>query len=346
MSKIVRVSESNYRLQVQSGGTITLDTGTDLGWVEVTGNLRVKGTTTTIDTANMTIEDNIILLNKGETGAGVTEGTSGLEVARGTLPNARLIFNESVQWYDPVNAEYVQGAWTFVDSTGKTGGIRVASVANDGNADLVFDLQNSDKVLLIGNSVNYEARLSDPNHVPNLQWVYDYVDATGGMAVVDKIYKNDVYGQKKALVQTYNNAGNGQVRMYINQVSHQTFQVDTFGLTMYDSASGDPKVNINQSTITNQSNVDNLILTASTGIVEVEAFAQLNDRSVITTPDPLAVSFVADATVMFSSPVAGAGKTGIYFVHKRSGEPGQTINETVNDELIAKNRALLFSMVF
>jgi hypothetical protein len=255
------------------------------------------------------------------------------------------VFNESVQWYDPVGDEYVQGAWTFVDATGKTGGIRVASIANDGTADLVFDLQNTDKVLLIGNSVNYEARVSNPNHIPNVQWIYDYVQATGGIADVDKIYKSDVYGTKKALVQTYNVAGSGQVRIYINQTNHPVAQVASTGLTMYNSSSGDAKINIDQDTITNLSNIDNLTLTSSTGIVEVEAFAQLNDRSVVTTPDPLAVTPVNDATVMFSSSVKGAGKTGIYFVHKRVADDNSS-TETVNDELIAKNRALLFSMVF
>ena len=96
MSKILRVSESDYRIKVKDTGTITLDTGVEQGTVVITGDLLVKGNTTTVDTANLTIEDNIILLNKGETGAGVTEETSGLEIDRGSLSNAQFIWDETV----------------------------------------------------------------------------------------------------------------------------------------------------------------------------------------------------------------------------------------------------------
>ena len=61
MSKILKVSESNYRLQVQTGGTITLDTGVNtpavpggwIGGVIITGDLLVMGNTTTVDTDNL-----------------------------------------------------------------------------------------------------------------------------------------------------------------------------------------------------------------------------------------------------------------------------------------------------
>ena len=58
---------------------ITIDsTGVFAGDVTIGGDLTVNGTTTTLDTQNMTIEDNIIVLNQGETGAGVTLGSSSL----------------------------------------------------------------------------------------------------------------------------------------------------------------------------------------------------------------------------------------------------------------------------
>ncbi len=43
MSKIVRVSQGNYKLQVQSDGIIRLDTGALVGQVHVTGDLKVDG---------------------------------------------------------------------------------------------------------------------------------------------------------------------------------------------------------------------------------------------------------------------------------------------------------------
>lgn len=61
----------------------------------IDGDLTVNGTTTTIDTENLVIEDNIITVNNGEVGAGVTAVTAGIEIDRGSLDNAQLVFDES-----------------------------------------------------------------------------------------------------------------------------------------------------------------------------------------------------------------------------------------------------------
>jgi hypothetical protein len=61
----------------------------------IDGNLTVTGSTTSVETVNSTIEDNIIILNQGEVGDGITEGSSGLEIDRGSLDNATLLFNET-----------------------------------------------------------------------------------------------------------------------------------------------------------------------------------------------------------------------------------------------------------
>ena len=73
----------------------TIDT-TD---VIITGNLTVQGSQTAIETTNTTIKDNIILLNDGESGAGVTLGTAGMLIDRGTSPNVALRWNESVDMW-------------------------------------------------------------------------------------------------------------------------------------------------------------------------------------------------------------------------------------------------------
>lgn len=63
--------------------------------VAVTGNLTVSGTLTSVNTTNTEIADNSIVLNKGETAAGVTAGTAGLEIDRGTADDATLQWNET-----------------------------------------------------------------------------------------------------------------------------------------------------------------------------------------------------------------------------------------------------------
>jgi len=76
----------------QAVGTTSNVTFNDL---IVDGNLTVNGTTTSIDTTNLVIEDNTILLNKNEVGAGVTAGSAGIEIERGSLSNAKLYWDES-----------------------------------------------------------------------------------------------------------------------------------------------------------------------------------------------------------------------------------------------------------
>lgn len=63
--------------------------------LNVTGNLSVAGTTTTVNSTNLEIKDNIIEINKGETGAGVTAGTAGVKIDRGENTDFFVVFDES-----------------------------------------------------------------------------------------------------------------------------------------------------------------------------------------------------------------------------------------------------------
>ena len=68
--------------------------------VSVAGNLTVSGTLTSINTTNTAISDNSIVLNEGETGAGVTAGTAGLEIDRGTEDSAKFQWNETTDSFE------------------------------------------------------------------------------------------------------------------------------------------------------------------------------------------------------------------------------------------------------
>ena len=85
MSQTKRVSGA-YTISATS---VTLDND-----VTVSGNLTVTGTTNSVETTNTRISDNTITLNQGESGAGVTAVTSGIEIDRGSLDNALLVFDE------------------------------------------------------------------------------------------------------------------------------------------------------------------------------------------------------------------------------------------------------------
>ena len=66
----------------------------------VNGNLRVVGTVASVSTTNTTVTDNVITLNQGETGAGVTAVYSGIEVDRGLLNTVALRWNEALDIWE------------------------------------------------------------------------------------------------------------------------------------------------------------------------------------------------------------------------------------------------------
>lgn len=59
------------------------------------GDLLVEGKSFVTEAETVEIKDNLLLLNKGEVGSGVTKGIAGLEIDRGTEPNYQIIFDES-----------------------------------------------------------------------------------------------------------------------------------------------------------------------------------------------------------------------------------------------------------
>lgn len=66
------------------------------GDLTVAGNMIVNGTTTAVNTTNMTVKDNIVTVNKGELGSGVSLRYAGFEVDRGDLARERLVWDETV----------------------------------------------------------------------------------------------------------------------------------------------------------------------------------------------------------------------------------------------------------
>ena len=67
----------------------------------VSGNLTVSGTTTSINTETLTIDDNIIILNNNE--AGTPSQNAGIEVERGTSTNVALRWNETTDCWEFTN---------------------------------------------------------------------------------------------------------------------------------------------------------------------------------------------------------------------------------------------------
>ncbi len=65
------------------------------GDATIEGDLFVQGNMTILDTEVVEFADNIFLINRNETGSGVTLNLAGIEIERGTATNYQIVFRES-----------------------------------------------------------------------------------------------------------------------------------------------------------------------------------------------------------------------------------------------------------
>lgn len=178
-------ASSDYKIKVPSGGTIRLDTGKNIGQVFITGNLNVQGSTTTVNTTNMNIEDNIIVLNNGETGYQVTEITSGIEIDRGTnnYGNGQFLWDESKYWFDPWTATTRYGLWVAkTKAFDQINGILTNSIDTMGNS--LALISRGIGTITVAGTIDYEEHILNYNNqlealdddlIPNIKAVNDKI---------------------------------------------------------------------------------------------------------------------------------------------------------------------------
>ena len=108
------------------GGNLQIATGSVEVATDMTvhGDLFVNGTQFIVNTETLEVEDNLILINKGEVGPGVTAGLAGLEVDRGSADNYLFAFEEVRQAFTVGLAGDTQAVATREDSP-TSGGVAV-----------------------------------------------------------------------------------------------------------------------------------------------------------------------------------------------------------------------------
>ena len=319
MSRFVTVPNGDYTVKVQDNGTIRLDTGPGIGEVRITGDLIVEGETTTVNTTNLDIEDNIIVLNKGETGVGVGEGTSGIQIDRGTLDDAQIIFDESLEYVNP-NAPAVQSFGTFVlkDTAGNYLGLRAPSIQTGGSE--LFLETNAQPVRIVGSATAYGNNIVGVDEaLANVAYVDGAISQTLTDLQIRKI--NDGNTQVEVT-----DAGDGTL------LSRVDFMMDSSIIATYYP----DRIELNDLRISGQtisgtvSNGDIILDAPGAGTVKINDVLQITETPGTDDPitDPVAPN---DGVKIYAKP-EGVGNTGLYFVNTNN----------TNDELISKNRALLY----
>jgi len=102
--------------------------------VTVSGNLTVSGTTTTVNTEQILLEDNIITLNSGE--VGTPSANAGIEIERGTSTNTVLRWNETTDTWQTTNngTDYYDIVTTNTSAAQVTAAAIIAAAGGEGTA--------------------------------------------------------------------------------------------------------------------------------------------------------------------------------------------------------------------
>jgi hypothetical protein len=345
MGQFLRVN-GDYNIKTEEGARITLDTGPNVGSVRVTGDLLVEGATVYVAATNLDIEDNIIVLNKGETGAGVTLDYSGVQIDRGTLGATSFIWNENIAI--PTGSSSTNtGGWQLVSGTGgvysfSDSRLKLKEIITEPTSDfgdLLLIGQGTGVIKVIG-TVNYENQVTHDDDVPNKKYVDDTIQNNPTFQVVsdnsrvtvsDKERLPNIAAQPGSLAYLtattgFSTGGESAVSVIVDAALNTQFypnRTEMFSLEFTGSEI------TTKSGITNQ-NIN--VRTQGTGKLQTNYAVQLD--SIAGTPAP-----VTDATVLYSA-TPSVGTTGVWYVNPSAEARLQS------GELINKNKALVFSMIF
>ena len=340
MGQVLQVN-GDYNIKTLEGGTLTLDTGPDIGVVRVTGNLVVDGDTLTVSAENLNVQDNVIILNFGETGAGITLDYSGIQIDRGTLSQVSFLYDEASDSWMLAEGQ-TPGPFNYTNSNLRLRKILTNPDTDSGDLTLIG---TGNGVVKVTGTNNYEQRITDDDDIPNKKYVDDAIQSNPTFQIVrgdTRIISFDVNNPLDPFLYFPPDIGpyvdqplTSLIGFVIDDQIVAEFypnRVEMRGLTIWNETRtdlNDPNP-VPNSILIQAINTDASIkLEANgTGKIEVASDLQLNYQT-LGIP-----AIVAESVVLYSSP-PDIGTTGIYFV-----------NTNTNGEMISKNKALLFSMIF
>lgn len=336
MGQFLRVN-GDYNIKTIEEGRITLDTGPGVGQVLVTGNLVVQGDTLTISAQNLNVNDNIITVNYGETGNGVSLIYAGMQVDRGTGTPNSIVWNENLDaWQIGAGAE---GSYSFANSALKVTKIIVDpdtvtdTLGRKGTLTLI-GASATNGVVSVRGTVDYKSQVVDADDIPNKAYVdlavqnnptYQIVRANTRVVAFDTALPLDPLLNFPPAVGPYTSQPLADVVGVVVDGDINTQFYKTY-IEMQDLRIEDNEI---KSNITGQ----NLKLsTLGTDRVEINYALQLEQR-----PSP--PTYTPNYTVIYGADPE-IGRSGVFFANDDA-DPNHRYGE-----LISKKKALLFSMIF
>ena len=350
MGQFLRVN-GDYNIRAGDGAKITLDTGSVAsgGSVRVTGNLVVEGDTFNISTTNLTIEDNIISLNTGEVGPGVTLIYSGIEIERGNTSsitpqnNASFLYDESTDSWILAHGS-APGPFNFDASSLRLKQILTNSTTDSGDLTLIGTGTGVAKVI---GTTNYEAQVTHDDDLPNKKYVDDAIQNNPTFQIVapqaqdtkvviaDKEITPNTSGTAGSLAYftattTHSTYGESAVSIIVDNLLIGQFYANRFEIGDLEIGGG-----LDRNEITSRASITNeniYVRTQGTGKLQTNYAIQVENIGVI-------ASYVSNSVLLYAA-APSIGTTGLYFVNDSAEVAKQ------NGELISKNKSLVFSMLF
>lgn len=350
MGQFLRVN-GDYNIRAGEGAKITLDTGpvASGGSVRVTGNLVVEGETFNVNTTNLNIEDNIISLNVGEVGPGVSLVYSGIEIERGntasTSPqnNVSFLYDESTDAWILAHGS-APGPFNFDASSLRLKQILTNSTTDAGDLTLIGTGTGVAKVI---GTTDYEAQVTHDDDLPNKKYVDDSIlnnptfqivapqSQDTKVVIADKEITPNTSGTAGSLAYftattTHSTYGESAVSIIVDNALVGQFYSNRFEIGDLEIGGGTDRNEItSRAGITNE-NV--YVRTQGTGKLQTNYAIQVENIGVIP-------SYVSNSVLLYAA-APSIGTTGLYFVNDSAEAAKQ------NGELISKNKALVFSMLF
>jgi hypothetical protein len=191
MAEVLQTS-NDYTIKVRNNGEIKLDVGPSngTGVVRVTAGLIVEGQTTTVNSQELAVQDNMITLNNGESGNGVTLNVSGIEIDRGfSAPSVRnsyavFRFNETGDTWEIVDRDTSS---RFTNSSLRVRTIKTDSFTDGGDLTLIG---SGTGVIKVDGTTDYHLNVSGDDDIPNKR----FLDiAINNRQPNNKIKRDDTY---------------------------------------------------------------------------------------------------------------------------------------------------------
>ena len=363
--RTVQVS-GDYNIKTGEGNTILLDTGPNVGEVVVTGNLVVLGDTLTVEAENLNVQDNIITLNYGETGQGVTLRYAGIQIDRGFYPDSSQVTPTTFLWDEVAEAwQLAQGtpesSFNFTDSKLKLSQVITDADTDDGDLTLIGA---GTGVVKVAGTLNYEQQVTNDDDIPNKRYVDDAIQNSPTYQIKKDntrviVFDKDDPLPALAFVPAIGPYGaqpdNSQIAFMVDNKRVAVLTADHFemrGLTIFTEDLVGTDIENNFGGNTNRENAEAVVIQADNTNANIRLETNGTGKVVISyamslEQHGLSPAYVSGTTLLYGASPS-TGTTGLRFINTRpSKELDGTINASfTNDELISKNRALLFSMLF